>query len=243
MAGGVLLASCAANEKQSSSSASAQSSPSSSQSTSVESSESTKSDSSSSSSSSESSSSSSSSESSKSTSTEQPPEEDEELTSWTQITSTVYAALKEFTEEALYNEEGTKTPDACFPVPALSKSIAWDFDPSMNYSRGIQIGMVALTGTNSNDNKAIVAAYNALLVAGGYKKLSSEEIDELASDYYLNVYSTNVYEKAIGGVTFELEVVPVADIEADGMITFPPADADNNPFTQGIFISIQPKEY
>lgn len=67
-------------------------------------------------------------------------------------------------------------------------------------------------------------------------------MDELVNDYWLMLYGYNVYEKEFAQVTFIIEVIPVADIEADGSYTFAPADSDSNPFTEGVYIGIQPKE-
>lgn len=97
-----------------------------------------------------------------------------------------------------------------------------------------------MTGDDANENKALVAQYNKLLLAKGWTKATDSDFDDF-DIVGLALYGTNVYcmDDSDSKKRLVAEIIPCADAEGDGLTIFAPMDPEGNEITSGIFIVVQ----
>ena len=161
------------------------------------------------------------------------------VSSWEQITEGAKGQINEFFQYFDPESEAHK-PDDYLPVLPVATSVEWTYDGSYNPGRGVSVGLIALTGSDTNENKALIAQYNQSILAKGWKKATDEELTNY-SDAYCPIYGKNVYnfDDPASGALLLAEIIPCADAEGDGMNTFDPVDANGNTVTTGILFVIQ----
>lgn len=161
------------------------------------------------------------------------------VSSWEQITEGAKGQINEFFQYFDPESEAHK-PDDYLPVLPVATSVEWTYDGSYNPGRGVSVGLIALTGSDANENKALIAQYNQSILAKSWKKATDEELTNY-SDAYCPIYGKNVYnfDDPASGALLLAEIIPCADAEGDGMNTFDPVDANGNTVTTGILFVIQ----
>lgn len=122
----------------------------------------------------------------------------------------------------------------------VAPSVAWTYDKSYGAEFGNSFGVAALTGDDTNENKALVAQYNKLLLAKGWTKATDSDFDDF-DIVGLALYGTNVYcmDDSDSNKRLVAEIIPCADAEGDGLMTYAPMDPEGNEITSGIFIVVQ----
>ena len=161
------------------------------------------------------------------------------VSSWEQITEGAKGQINEFFQYFDPESEAHK-PDDYLPVLPVATSVEWTYDGSYNPGRGVSVGLIALTGSDANENRLLIAQYNQSILAKGWKKATDEELTNY-SDAYCPIYGKNVYnfDDPASGALLLAEIIPCADAEGDGMNTFDPVDANGNTVTTGILFVIQ----
>lgn len=161
------------------------------------------------------------------------------ITSWNQITEGAKTQINEFFQYFDPESEEHK-PDDYLPVLPVAPSIAWTYDTSYNPGRGVSVGLIALTGDDANENKALIAQYNQSIVAKGWAKATDDDLTDY-SDAWCPIYGKNVYkfDDSASGALLIAEIIPCADAEGDDMVTYSPTDADGNEVTSGILFTVQ----
>lgn len=126
------------------------------------------------------------------------------------------------------------------PVLPVAPSVAWTYDESYGAKYGNSFGVAALTGDDANENKALIAQYNKLLLAKGWAKATDSDFDDF-DVIGLALYGTNVYcmDDTDSDKRLVAEIIPCADAEGDGLMTYAPMDPEGNEITSGIFIVVQ----
>lgn len=122
----------------------------------------------------------------------------------------------------------------------VAPSVAWTYDESYGAKYGNSFGVAALTGDDANENKALIAQYNKLLLAKGWAKATDSDFDDF-DVIGLALYGTNVYcmDDTDSDKRLVAEIIPCADAEGDGLMTYAPMDPKGNEITSGIFIVVQ----
>ena len=161
------------------------------------------------------------------------------ISSWEQITAGAKGQINEFFQYFDPESEAHK-PDDYLPVLPVATSVEWTYDPSYNPGRGVSAGLIALTGSDANENKALIAQYNQSILAKGWKKATDEELTDY-TDAFCPIYGKNVYnfDDPASGALLLAEIIPCADAKGDGMNSFDPVDADGNTVTTGILFVVQ----
>lgn len=158
------------------------------------------------------------------------------ITSWEQITAGAKGQLNLFFSKIDENNNAHK-PDDFLPTLPVAPSIEWTYDSSLNPKDGGTVGVAALTGDDSNENKALIGQYNQMLVAKGWTKATDDEIESAPNE----LYGTNAYiiSDTDSSTRLLVEIIPCADAQGDGFMTFAPVDPDGEDITSGVFISVQ----
>lgn len=160
------------------------------------------------------------------------------ISSWEQITESARTQVNLFfTKFHRDGKESTHKPDDFLPVLPVAPSVAWTYDESYGAKYGNSFGVAALTGDDANENKALIAQYNKLLLAKGWAKATDSDFDVIG----LALYGTNVYcmDDTDSDKRLVAEIIPCADAEGDGLMTYAPMDPEGNEITSGIFIVVQ----
>lgn len=160
------------------------------------------------------------------------------ISSWEQITEGARTQVNSFfTKFHRDGKESTHKPDDFLPALPVAPSVAWTYDKSYGAEFGNSFGVAALTGDDTNENKALVAQYNKLLLAKGWTKATDSDFDIVG----LALYGTNVYcmDDSDSKKRLVAEIIPCADAEGDGLTIFAPMDPEGNEITSGIFIVVQ----
>ena len=160
------------------------------------------------------------------------------ISSWEQITEGARTQVNSlFTKFHRDGKESTHKPDDFLPALPVAPSVAWTYDKSYGAEFGNSFGVAALTGDDTNENKALVAQYNKLLLAKGWTKATDSDFDIVG----LALYGTNVYcmDDSDSKKRLVAEIFPCADAEGDGLTIFAPMDPEGNEITSGIFIVVQ----
>lgn len=160
------------------------------------------------------------------------------ISSWEQITEGARTQVNSFfTKFHRDGKESTHKPDDFLPTLPVAPSVAWTYDKSYGAEFGNSFGVAALTGDDTNENKALVAQYNKLLLAKGWTKATDSDFDIVG----LALYGTNVYcmDDSDSKKRLVAEIIPCADAEGDGLTIFAPMDPEGNEITSGIFIVVQ----
>lgn len=160
------------------------------------------------------------------------------ISSWEQITESARTQVNLFfTKFHRDGKESTHKPDDFLPVLPVASSVAWTYDESYGAQYGNSFGVAALTGDDANENKALIAQYNKLLLAKGWAKATDSDFDVIG----LALYGTNVYcmDDSDSDKRLVAEIIPCADAEGDGLMTYAPMDPEGNEITSGIFIVVQ----
>lgn len=160
------------------------------------------------------------------------------ISSWEQITEGARTQVNSFfTKFHRDGKESTHKPDDFLPALPVAPSVAWTYDKSYGAEFGNSFGVAALTGDDTNENKALVAQYNKLLLAKGWTKATDSDFDIVG----LALYGTNVYcmDDSDSKKRLVAEIIPCADAEGDGLMTYAPMDPEGNEITSGIFIVVQ----
>lgn len=163
------------------------------------------------------------------------------ISSWEQITEGARTQVNSFfTKFHRDGKESTHKPDDFLPALPVAPSIAWTYDKSYGAEYGNSFGVAALTGDDANENKALVAQYNKLLLAKGWTKATDSDFDHF-DIVGLALYGTNVYcmDDSDSKKRLVAEIIPCADAEGDGLMTYAPMDPEGNEITSGIFIVVQ----
>lgn len=163
------------------------------------------------------------------------------ISSWEQITEGARTQVNSFfTKFHRDGKESTHKPDDFLPALPVAPSIAWTYDKSYGAEYGNSFGVAALTGDDANENKALVAQYNKLLLAKGWTKATDSDFDHF-DIVGLALYGTNVYcmNDSDSNKRLVAEIIPCADAEGDGLTIFAPVDPEENEITSGIFIVVQ----
>lgn len=161
------------------------------------------------------------------------------ISSWEQITAGAKGQINEFFQYFDPESEAHK-PDDYLPVLPVATSVEWTYDPSYNPGRGVSAGLIALTGSDANENKALIAQYNQSILARGWKKATEDDLTNYI-DAYCPIYGKNVYnfDDPASGALLLAEIIPCADAKGDGTNSFDPVDADGNTVTTGILFVVQ----
>lgn len=161
------------------------------------------------------------------------------ITSWEQITAGAKGQINDFFKYFDPESEAHK-PDDYLPVLPVAASVEWTYDGSYNPGRGVSAGLIALTGSDANENKALIAQYNQSILAKGWKKATDEELTDY-TDAFCPIYGKNVYnfDDPASGALLLAEIIPCADAKGDGTNSFDPVDADGNTVTTGILFVVQ----
>lgn len=160
------------------------------------------------------------------------------ISSWEQITESARTQVNLFfTKFHRDGKESTHKPDDFLPVLPVAPSVVWTYDESYGAQYGNSFGVAALTGDDANENKALIAQYNKLLLAKGWAKATDSDFDVIG----LALYGTNVYcmDNTDSDKRLVAEIIPCADAEGDGLMTYAPMDPEGNEITSGIFIVVQ----
>lgn len=163
------------------------------------------------------------------------------ISSWEQITEGARTQVNSFfTKFHRDGKESTHKPDDFLPALPVAPSVAWTYDKSYGAEYGNSFGVAALTGDDANENKALVAQYNKLLLAKGWTKATDSDFDDF-DIIGLALYGTNVYcmDDSDSKKRLVAEIIPCADAEGDGLMTYAPMDPEGNEITSGIFIVVQ----
>ncbi len=163
------------------------------------------------------------------------------ISSWEQITESARTQVNLFfTKFHRDGKESTHKPDDFLPVLPVAPSVAWTYDESYGAKYGNSFGVAALTGDDANENKALIAQYNKLLLAKGWAKATDSDFDDF-DVIGLALYGTNVYcmDDTDSDKRLVAEIIPCADAEGDGLMTYAPTDPEGNEITSGIFIVVQ----
>lgn len=163
------------------------------------------------------------------------------ISSWEQITESARTQVNLFfTKFHRDGKESTHKPDDFLPVLPVAPSVAWTYDESYGAKYGNSFGVAALTGDDANENKALIAQYNKLLLAKGWAKATDSDFDDF-DVIGLALYGTNVYcmDDTDSDKRLVAEIIPCADAEGDGLMTYAPMDPEGNEITSGIFIVVQ----
>lgn len=163
------------------------------------------------------------------------------ISSWEQITEGARTQVNSFfTKFHRDGKESTHKPDDFLPALPVAPSVAWTYDKSYGAEFGNSFGVAALTGDDANENKALVAQYNKLLLAKGWTKATDSDFDDF-DIIGLALYGTNVYcmDDSDSKKRLVAEIIPCADAEGDGLTIFAPMDPEENEITSGIFIVVQ----
>lgn len=163
------------------------------------------------------------------------------ISSWEQITEGARTQVNSFfTKFHRDGKESTHKPDDFLPALPVAPSVAWTYDKSYGAEYGNSFGVAALTGDDTNENKALVAQYNKLLLAKGWTKATDSDFDDF-DIVGLALYGTNVYcmDDSDSKKRLVAEIIPCADAEGDGLTIFAPMDPEGNEITSGIFIVVQ----
>lgn len=101
----------------------------------------------------------------------------------------------------------------------VAPSVAWTYDESYGAKYGNSFGVAALTGDDANENKALIAQYNKLLLAKGWAKATDSDFDDF-DVIGLALYGTNVYcmDDTDSDKRLVAEIIPCADAEGDGLM-------------------------
>ena len=161
------------------------------------------------------------------------------ISSWEQITAGAKGQINEFFKYFDPESEAHK-PDDYLPVLPVAASVEWTYDTSYNPGRGVSAGLIALTGSDANENKALIAQYNQSILAKGWKKATEDDLTNYI-DAYCPIYGKNVYnfDDPASDALLLAEIIPCADAKGDGMNSFDPVDADGNTVTTGILFVVQ----
>ena len=161
------------------------------------------------------------------------------ISSWEQITAGAKGQINDFFKYFDPESEAHK-PDDYLPVLPVAASVEWTYDPSYNPGRGVSAGLIALTGSDANENKALIAQYNQSILARGWKKATEDDltnyIDALCPIYGKNVYN---FDDPASGALLLAEIIPCADAKGDGMNSFDPIDPNRNTVTTGVLFVVQ----
>lgn len=163
------------------------------------------------------------------------------ISSWEQITESARTQVNLFfTKFHRDGKESTHKPDDFLPVLPVAPSVAWTYDESYGAQYGNSFGVAALTGDDANENKALIAQYNKLLLAKGWAKATDSDFDDF-DVIGLALYGTNVYciDDTDSDKRLVAEIIPCADAKGDGLMTYAPMDPEGNEITSGIFIVVQ----
>lgn len=163
------------------------------------------------------------------------------ISSWEQITESARTQVNLFfTKFHRDGKESTHKPDDFLPALPVAPSVAWTYDESYGAQYGNSFGVAALTGDDANENKALIAQYNKLLLAKGWVKATDSDFDDF-DVIGLALYGTNVYciDDTDSDKRLVAEIIPCADAEGDGLMTYAPMDPEGNEITSGIFIVVQ----
>lgn len=163
------------------------------------------------------------------------------ISSWEQITESARTQVNLFfTKFHRDGKESTHKPDDFLPVLPVAPSVAWTYDESYGAQYGNSFGVAALTGDDANENKALIAQYNKLLLAKGWAKATDSDFDDF-DVIGLALYGTNVYciDDTDSDKRLVAEIIPCVDAEGDGLMTYAPMDPEGNEITSGIFIVVQ----
>lgn len=163
------------------------------------------------------------------------------ISSWEQITESARTQVNLFfTKFHRDGKESTHKPDDFLPVLPVAPSVAWTYDESYGAKYGNSFGVAALTGDDANENKALIAQYNKLLLQKGWAKATDSDFDDF-DVIGLALYGTNVYcmDDTDSDKRLVAEIIPCADAEGDGLMTYAPMDPEGNEITSGIFIVVQ----
>lgn len=163
------------------------------------------------------------------------------ISSWEQITESARTQVNLFfTKFHRDGKESAHKPDDFLPVLPVAPSVAWTYDESYGAKYGNSFGVAALTGDDANENKALIAQYNKLLLAKGWAKATDSDFDDF-DVIGLALYGTNVYcmDDTDSDKRLVAEIIPCADAEGDGLMTYAPMDPEDNEITSGIFIVVQ----
>lgn len=163
------------------------------------------------------------------------------ISSWEQITESARTQVNLFfTKFHRDGKESTHKPDDFLPALPVAPSVAWTYDESYGAKYGNSFGVAALTGDDANENKALIAQYNKLLLAKGWAKATDSDFDDF-DVIGLALYGTNVYcmDDTDSDKRLVAEIIPCADAEGDGLMTYAPMDPEGNEITSGIFIVVQ----
>lgn len=163
------------------------------------------------------------------------------ISSWEQITEGARKQVNYFFAKFHRDgKESTHKPDDFLPALPVAPSIAWTYDKSYGAEYGNSFGVAALTGDDANENKALIAQYNKLLLAKGWTKATDSDFD-VFDIIGLALYGTNVYctDDSDSKKRLVAEIIPCADAEGDGLMTYAPMDPEGNEITSGIFIVVQ----
>lgn len=161
------------------------------------------------------------------------------VSSWEQITAGAKGQINEFFQYFDPESEAHK-PDDYLPVLPVAASVEWTYDTSYNPGRGVSAGLIALTGSDANENKALIAQYNQSILARGWKKATEDDLTNYI-DAYCPIYGKNVYnfDDPASGALLLAEIIPCADAKGDGMNSFDPIDANGNTVTTGVLFVVQ----
>ena len=161
------------------------------------------------------------------------------ISSWEQITAGAKGQINEFFQY-FDPESETHKPDDYLPVLPVAPSVEWTYDTSYNPGRGVSAGLIALTGSDANENKALIAQYNQSILAKGWKKATEDDLTNYI-DAYCPIYGKNVYnfDDPASGALLLAEIIPCADAKGDDMNSFDPVDADGNTVTTGVLFVVQ----
>lgn len=161
------------------------------------------------------------------------------ISSWEQITAGAKGQINEFFQYFDPESEAHK-PDDYLPVLPVAASVEWTYDTSYNPGRGVSAGLIALTGSDANENKALIAQYNQSILARGWKKATEDDLTNYI-DAYCPIYGKNVYnfDDPASGALLLAEIIPCADAKGDGMNSFDPIDANGNTVTTGVLFVVQ----
>lgn len=164
------------------------------------------------------------------------------ISSWEQITEGAKGQINEFFQYFDPESEAHK-PDDYLPVLPVAASVEWTYDPSYNPGRGVSAGLIAFTGSDANENKALIAQYNQSILAKGWKKANDDDLSNY-TDAFCPIFGKNVYnfDDPASGALLLAEIIPCADAKGDGVYSSSPIDPNRNDVTTGILFVVQTYE-
>lgn len=164
------------------------------------------------------------------------------ISSWEQITAGAKGQINEFFQY-FDPESETHKPDDYLPVLPVAASVEWTYDPSYNPGRGVSAGLIAFTGSDANENKALIAQYNQSILAKGWKKANDDDLSNY-TDAFCPIFGKNVYnfDDPASGALLLAEIIPCADAKGDGVYSSSPIDPNRNDVTTGILFVVQTYE-